>query len=149
MVFPRILAGVIAGLLALAGAASAQTPEPPAPPPTVTPPTLPAGCFVTSAGLQCPQLPAGCVVTSAGLVCPPGTGVAGESATNTTNLSATGRSLVSLKRRKSSPPPRAVSTGAAPLRELPFTGLEVGHILLLGAALLGAGLVVRRRAAPS
>ena len=71
-----IVAGLTIGLLlGAAASAGAQTPAPPAPEPS-----LPGGCVVTSAGLQCPQLPQGCVVTSAGLQCPPGTQV--ESATD-------------------------------------------------------------------
>lgn len=148
-----IVAGLtIALLLAVAASAGAQTPPPP---PTGAPPSLPTGCVVTSAGLQCPQLPAGCLVTSAGLQCPPGSGVESETAASTptpTPVPARPRRKVlpAHDRGRVAPPavPTAATAGARP-PVLPFTGGEPLLLAALGGTLVGAGLALRRRRASS
>jgi len=139
------VAGLSAAVvLAVASPAGARTPAPP---------TLPAGCVVTSAGLQCPQLPQGCLVTSAGLQCPPRNDV--ESATDegtatvTPTATPTPKPRRRVNREQQSSPPAPVATAAAAPAPLPFTGGEALPLAALGALLVGAGLALRRRSAPS
>jgi len=44
---------------------------------------------------------------------------------------------------------KGAKTGTGTVQALPFTGLDLGYVVLAGAALVGAGLVVRRFSRPS
>jgi hypothetical protein len=133
-----------AALVAYSGQASAQDPTPP-----------PAGCVVTSAGVQCAQLPPGCFFTSAGLQCPPGTNPAPAPVTTQVAL---GEEQVSgtptpTPTPTSTPPagnPPGGGENAAPppstgVPVLAFTGYDAFPFALVGAMLLAAGLLLRRR----
>jgi hypothetical protein len=52
-------------------------------------------------------------------------------------------------RTVSAPVAEASAPQAAAAGELPFTGLDTGLVAILGASLLGGGVVLRRRTAPT
>jgi hypothetical protein len=145
---------IAAALFAGAGTARAQEPTPsptatPTPAPTATPtpappatPSLPPGCALTGAGITCSQLPAGCVVTSAGLHCPGG--VLPETAGNASPTPTPTGNVAPESTESPAPPAPSDPPRALPAR-LPFTGPNGGPIALLGAALFGAGLLLRQR----
>jgi hypothetical protein len=148
-------------------------PAPTAPKPSPQPPsgqTTPSqspwsNCSVTSAGLVCPGATTTCMVTSAGVTCPLNCAVASARSSScpqgTVAPNPRGEVLAApptfggQKKRAKHKPNVPRNTGPAQLRpvgfvrqtgahELPFTGLELLPLVMLGLVLIAAGLVLRR-----
>jgi hypothetical protein len=143
----RIGSGLIAIGVGLALASPAQAQDPLQSPTPAPPVSVPPGCAVTEAGLVCPQLPPGCVVTSAGLLCPGG--VAGETAVTPDEAPKKKRrrprgGVAPTAEEHVAGPAPAPAPPPPPLRRLAFTGWDGAPVALAGAALLLAGLGLRR-----